>query len=150
MPSQTGSGRVEELDVLRGLAALSVVVFHYVGHCARYFNDFNFDFTYGKYGVQLFFVISGFVIYFTLEKCRDWRDFAFSRFSRLFPSYWTVLMLLISANLFLLKKKVYLAAYAINMTMLQKFIGFPDLDIVYWSLAVELAFYLNYGLKFYF
>ena len=43
MSSQTGSGRFEELDVLRGLAALLVVVFHYAGHCARYFNDFNFD-----------------------------------------------------------------------------------------------------------
>src|SRR5262250_3203475 len=75
--------RLEELDVLRGLAALAVVVFHYSGHATRYFTGFPFHFTVGLHGVELFFVISGFVIFMTLERTARLRDFAVSRFSRL-------------------------------------------------------------------
>src|SRR5258708_28703021 len=92
------SGRFEEIDVLRGIAALVVVVFHYSGHCVRYFGDFPFYFTYGRHGVDLFFIVSGFVIYFTLEKSRNWRDFAFSRFSRLYPVYWGALTMVVAIN----------------------------------------------------
>jgi len=141
------SNRFHELDVLRGVAALAVVVFHYSGHCTRYFSDFPFNFTYGKYGVQLFFVISGFVIYFTLDKSKNWRDFAFSRFGRLFPAYWATLALLM-LNDIILNNNVWWGGYAVNLTMLQKFLGYLDIDIVFWSLAVELNFYVIMGILF--
>ena len=76
--------RLDEIDVLRGLAALAVVVFHYSGHSQRYFADFPFHLEYGKYGVQLFFVISGFFIFQTIEKCRNVQEFLLLRFSRLY------------------------------------------------------------------
>lgn len=138
---KASSGRFQELDVLRGIAALAVVVFHYSGHCTRYFNDFPFNFSYGKYGVQLFFVISGFVIYFTLDKSKNWRDFSFSRFSRLYPAYWAILALLIIKDI-LSTNPIWWGGYTVNLTMLQKFLGYPDIDIVFWSLAIELNFYI--------
>src|SRR6266446_6407653 len=85
--------RFEELDALRGVAALSVILFHYLH---------QYDAIYGKdgvllfgalnwpsgiYGVYLFFMISGFVIFMTLRGARDWLDFVVSRFSRLYPAY---------------------------------------------------------------
>jgi peptidoglycan/LPS O-acetylase OafA/YrhL len=134
-------GRFRELDILRGLAALSVVFFHYSRHGTRYFADYPFDFWYGEYGVHLFFVISGFVIHFTLDRSRNLRDFAFSRFSRLYPSYWMALAFLFVLQMLVGHSAPWVKGYLVNITMLQKFVGVPDVDNVYWSLAVELAFY---------
>ena len=133
--------------MLRGLAALAVVVFHYSGHATRYFTGFPFHFTPGVHGVQLFFGISGFVIFMTLENTRKLLDFVASRFSRLYPSYWaTLAILVVSDRLF--DGKVWLTAAAVNATMLQSFLGFPDFDLVFWTLGVELAFYVIMGTLF--
>jgi peptidoglycan/LPS O-acetylase OafA/YrhL len=96
----------------------------------------------GHYGVELFFIISGFVILMTLERSRTWRDFAFSRFSRLYPSYWAALCLtVLLAWALQTPRRFWLRGFAVNFTMGQKFVGWPDIDEVYWSLAVELGFY---------
>ena len=132
-------GRFKELDLLRGIAALAVVLYHYTGHAVKYYR-FPFHFSIGSYGVPLFFTISGFVIFWTLEKCVTIRDFAVSRFIRLYPTYWAALGLLFVATL-LSGEQPWLRAYAVNATMLQAFVGVDHLDIVYWSLSVELMFY---------
>lgn len=134
--------RLEAIDVLRGFAAMGVVIFHYSGHSQRYFTDFPFSFVYGKYGVQVFFVISGFFIYSTLEKCTTAWEFLLLRCSRLYPTYWATLVTLIGFDAFQAKNSIWFGGYLVNATMLQSFIGFPDIDIVYWSLAVEMTFYL--------
>ena len=78
--------RIAELDSLRGLAAVSVLVFHLTASYAeslpeqrRGFINFNVG---GMLGVQLFFIISGFVIFMTVERTRRPIDFVWSRFSR--------------------------------------------------------------------
>jgi peptidoglycan/LPS O-acetylase OafA/YrhL len=140
--------RFRELDVLRGCAALAVVVFHYSRHGSRYFADYPFAFLYGRFGVQLFFVISGFVIYFTLERSRTLLDFAFSRFSRLYPAYWAAIAIVFGHSVLALHKHPWWAGYAVNATMLQEFMGFGNLDAVFWTLGVELVFYAVMALVF--
>jgi peptidoglycan/LPS O-acetylase OafA/YrhL len=140
-----GSARVEEIDVLRGLAALCVMVSHYTWYCVKSFQEAPFGLElhtiYGFYAVQLFFIISGFVISLTLEKCRTWHDFAFSRLTRLYPAYWAALSLMVVVDHVVFGKPLWMGGYAANLTMLQEFMGFPNLDGVFWSLTVELAFY---------
>ena len=138
---RSASGRFRELDVLRGVAALAVVFFHYTRHGSRYFQDYPFDFWIGKYGVHLFFAISGFVIFYTLERSRTVGDFWFSRFSRLYPTYWTALGILAVWFVIAQPQQFWWKGFAVNATMLQKFVGFPDVDDVYWTLGIELAFY---------
>jgi hypothetical protein len=87
---QTGlRTRFAELDVLRGLAAACVVLSHYSSHRVRYFGAGPFGVhlgkIYGFYAVEMFFMISGFFIYLTLERSAAWQDFAFSRVTRLYP-----------------------------------------------------------------
>src|SRR5690606_6778553 len=85
------TARLGELDALRGLAALAVVAFHYTTSYAQqvgHLQPLGFGFTPGNYGVHLFFLISGYVIFMTLEHTRDGMDFVVSRFSRLYPAYW--------------------------------------------------------------
>jgi len=150
---QTGpGGRFEELDVVRGLAAVCVVLSHYSSHCARYFGAGPFGVHlatgYGFYAVELFFMISGFVIYFTLERSATWKDFAFSRVTRLYPAYWTALTLMVVLQSVLFGKPFWVGGYVVNLTMFQEFVGFSNLDNVFWSLTVELAFYVIMGLLF--
>lgn len=145
--------RVGELDALRGLAALAVVAFHYttfyqqeVGHV----QPLPFGFPAGNFGVHLFFLISGFVIFMTLERTRTALDFAVSRFSRLFPAYW-VAMLLTAAVVYTVgmpRQQLPAADVAANLTMVQEILGFEHLDGSYWTLQVELFFYAQMVLWF--
>jgi peptidoglycan/LPS O-acetylase OafA/YrhL len=150
---QTGpGGRFEELDVLRGAAALCVVLSHYAGHSMKFRGEAPFGIplgtVYGFYAVLLFFMISGFVIYFTLERSATWKDFAFSRVSRLYPTYWAALTLMVVLERVVFGKNTWVAGYVVNLTMLQEFVGWGNLDNVFWSLAEELAFYVIMGLLF--
>ena len=83
-------GRVRELDVLRGLAAAAVVLFHYTvryGALYGYPAPPSVRVPTGFYGVEVFFCISGFVIFMTLDRTRRPMDFVVSRVSRLWPAY---------------------------------------------------------------
>ena len=143
------AGRYQEIDVLRGLAALCVLLAHYTSFEARYFGaTFSIDLQYGTYAVELFFIISGFVIFFTIERCESWREFAVLRCTRLLPTYWTALTLMVVIEAVLFGEKIWWHGYLANMTMLQEFLGIKDLDDVYWSLAVEIAFYLDMAVLF--
>ena len=138
--------RIADLDALRGLAALAVVLFHYT---TRYEELYGHERTlllsvpWGHYGVQLFFGISGFVIFMTLDRTRSLTDFAVSRASRLYPAYWTAMALTTAAMLIAGMDDLLVspAAFAVNATMLQGFVGAASVDGVYWTLGVELAFY---------
>jgi peptidoglycan/LPS O-acetylase OafA/YrhL len=141
------SARLAELDALRGLAALAVVLFHYTVQAPKVVPAIEtvvVGVPWGFYGVHLFFAISGFVIFMTLERTKSSADFAFSRFSRLFPAYWAAIALTTFAE-WLLGQGVLMKSaevIAINLTMLQGFIYVAPVDGAYWSLTVELAFYL--------
>src|SRR4030095_2287642 len=94
--STPGKIRIGELDALRGLAALAVMIFHYTGHYGKNVGHVDrplLELALGNYGVQLFFMISGFVIFMTIEKTRTAMDFVVTRFSRLYPAYWASLLI---------------------------------------------------------
>lgn len=130
--------RLLELDALRGLAATAVVLFHLFQKSGYSF--FNFGVT----GVDLFFLISGFVIFLTLTKTSNWKSFVVSRFTRLYPTYWVCVS--ITALLIFLSNQhtsIDLATqYIANMTMFQHYVKIPHLDFPYWTLTVEMQFYV--------
>ena len=142
-----------ELDALRGLAALAVVAFHYTTHyhaMVGHTRPLGFEFPAGNYGVQLFFLISGFVIFMTLERTRTAMDFIVSRFSRLFPTYWTA-MAITAAVVYTLgmpEQKLPLRDLLLDLTMVQEILGAEHLDGSYWTLGVELFFYAQMLLWF--
>ena len=137
-----------ELDALRGLAALSVAVFHCTDHYGREIGHTVppvFGFPAGNYGVQLFFLISGFVIFMTLERTRSAADFVVSRFSRLFPAYWAAILVTATVIYTIGMPQQELAGWdlALNLTMVQQILGFEHLDGSYWTLQIELFFYIQ-------
>lgn len=138
--------RVTQLDGLRGIAALGVVAFHFLYLLPEKFPEVGealSPFIVGRQGVQLFFVISGFVIMMSIQGA-NLRQFAASRVSRLYPTYWAALMVtFLIATLWLPGYDVTLTDALANLTMLQKFAGIPDVDGTYWTLAVEVSFYVQ-------
>jgi peptidoglycan/LPS O-acetylase OafA/YrhL len=138
--------RLIELDALRGLAALSVVLFHYTTHYDNSYGHslpLQVEVPFGKYGVQLFFAISGFVILMSLERVERARDFLLGRVVRLYPAYWMGLALTFTVvTVFgLPQREVSTGAALVNLTMFQELLRIPHVDGVYWTLTVELSFY---------
>ena len=142
------SGRILELDALRGLAALAVVFFHFTTRYEELFGHSHalpFEFSLGDYGVNLFFMLSGFVILMTLERTPGGLKFAWGRFTRLYPAYWAaVLFTFVVVTVFgLAGQEVSLQDAVLNLTMVQSLLGVPHVDGAYWSLQAELIFYCN-------
>jgi peptidoglycan/LPS O-acetylase OafA/YrhL len=153
MQAHQRSLRLTELDALRGLAALSVLFYHFTGQFDRLYGHPPpppYAFEAGNYGVQLFFVISGFVIFMTLERTKHALDFAVSRFSRLFPAFWAALAITLLAVQFagLPGQRVPVYDALINVTMLPDFFGAREVDGSYWTLQIELFFYVQMLLWF--
>lgn len=143
--------RFEYLDLLRLLCAASVAMFHYL--VISPFTHLTLPslltapqvLVYGLFGVEIFFMISGFVI--TLSaKGRTPGAFLWSRFLRLYPAYWLCCILTAVTILALGTGDATLwhpgiKAFAVNMTMMAGFINVTYVDQVYWSLKPELIFY---------
>jgi peptidoglycan/LPS O-acetylase OafA/YrhL len=138
--------RLLELDALRGIAALMVVIYHYFYHYNEMYGHqgipVNWSFV-GRLGVALFFIISGFVIFWTLSRTEKPLDFVVSRFSRLYPVYWFAIALSFVAVFYfgLPGREVSLRDAVLNTLMFHEYLGVPHVDGVYWSLTVELSFY---------
>lgn len=138
--------RFKELDALRGIAAIMVVLFHFTMDRP----ERNLGFKFGVTGVDLFFIISGFVIYMSLTKVKSSLEFVINRISRLYPTYWvcvTVTFILICIKVYLFKSLVLhppsLWDYLANMTMFQYYLGANDLDGPYWTMIIEMIFYIG-------
>jgi peptidoglycan/LPS O-acetylase OafA/YrhL len=136
--------RIYELDALRGIAALMVVLFHYTVDK----ENAAFVFNIGCVGVDLFFIISGFVILLTINNTKNWKSFLVNRVSRLYPAYWicvslTTLAIIIAHQTHLNNVMIpdLGITYLANLTMLQFYLNFDNIDGSYWTLIIELLFY---------
>ncbi|MER6995014.1 acyltransferase [Streptomyces sp. NPDC000410] len=147
--------RLYALDALRVVAAVSVMLFHFTGIDAANRTNWGvnprelfpsiFPFTtYGSYGVQLFFIISGFVICLSAWG-RTPGQFVRARFLRLFPAYWFSVVLAFLAWRALpdgQRKVPSISDSLTNFTMIQVPLDARHLVGAYWTLWVELTFYL--------
>lgn len=145
--------RINEVDLLRFIAAMMVVFFHYafrgymgVGENQLTLMPYPVLMTVAKYGflgVDLFFMISGFVIIHSAST-GDLQKFVSSRIVRLYPAFWVCCSLSLFVPLVVGGGFSWslLNTYIVNLTMLNGFVDVPSIDGVYWSLFVEIKFYL--------
>lgn len=145
------------LDLIRFFAALSVVFYHLGYHwwaekgsadqILAGFPAFEFlgmSAHWGWVGVQIFFVLSGYVITFSAEG-KTGKEFALSRFWRLFPAVWICAPLTLLAVLLLAQSgaspfgpEEWPGAFARSMVLWPLR---PWVDGAYWTLAIEISFY---------
>lgn len=153
---------------LRGLAALLVVLSHWGGvywgmleavsqysaspqpqtpaPLLYHWISFNPEFGIGPLGVSIFFLISGLVIPFSLAKLNP-REFLFARAMRILPSYWFAWLFLLGT--LLLASQAWQRPFPwptwvlfSNAILLQDIFQHPSIDMVNWTLSIEIKFYL--------
>ncbi|MEE4213093.1 MAG: acyltransferase [Parvularcula sp.] len=169
------------IDALRGIAALLVVIYHaradyWIGVSRSWTqNGFSTDpsvwigyatypFSYGWFGVQIFFVLSGYCIHrrfaFELAASRDmqvdWRRFFIRRFLRIYPIYIAALLCTALVDYFYLQQGGELAAGELSMkgflasAFTLQGIAAPmfGTNTVFWTLSIEIHLYFFYPLLF--
>lgn len=164
------SHRLHALDGLRGVAILLVMGFHYFYHLESFYYKSTLYpygetfsnvlvFKYGYMGVELFFIISGFVIAMTLESSKSVTDFAIRRFVRIWPALivsavLTFFLLNWSDSPFALTRRQFWPNFLPSLTLTPTSLWsglFPNVDFVtgvYWSLVVEIRFYMIAAILF--
>lgn len=160
--------RVEFAHSLRGIAALSVLISHFLGvfwlspgsvvsllnvsdytvPSVPYIIPLHFSnhFNYGSFGVAIFFLISGFVIPFSLKKLPA-ASFLMARIFRIYPVY--IFSLCISVAFILLLNKIGYGksfSYSVNhlvaqAALIRGWLWIPSVDGISWTLEIEIVFY---------
>jgi len=168
---------IPQIDGLRFVALMAVIAFHVRGICAWHLGVslevgpagtegfLNRLFNSGHCGVELFFVISGFILAMPfarqhLQKSQviSWKSYYFRRITRLEPPYLIHLAFLFFITAFMLRKSPHLVELyqkpdwlewtlkhlGVSLFYGSGFVyhGYPQPNIVLWSLEVEVQFYL--------
>jgi peptidoglycan/LPS O-acetylase OafA/YrhL len=151
--------RNETVDALRGLAALSVCFFHFTN--GEHFRQTSYlapAGAYGWLGVDVFFVISGFIVPYAMLRAgyrlSAWPTFMVKRLVRLEPPYLVSIVIVILLGIASTMAPGFRgppidwtpAQIAGHLGYLNTFLGLPWLNPVYWSLAIEFQFYILIGL----
>lgn len=147
--------RLEFLDAARGIAAFAVMLQHSLEKSTATFLSWSVHhFNLGAFGVVIFFIVSGFIIPVSIERSQTLAAFWSNRFFRLYPIYWVSLVTVLALGYFRLYglPAVFLShpvlASMANATMLQVFLRIPDALGVYWTLSLELVFYILCSILF--
>ncbi len=154
--------RILELDSLRALAAINLVLFHFTHVYAvkfGYTSALGFEWPFGAYGVEMFFILSGFVNSMSLMRRGRPVDFVAARLIRILP----IFLIVIIANVWIMSfaplNQIGLTTtqLAANLTLLPRVFGQECVDPVMWTLQIEMIFYFTLvtlyrsgGLKRYF
>lgn len=145
--------RLDSVQILRFIAATSVVLLHLSAPLNQKFDSPLLDFPNGRAGVDIFFVISGFIIAYTAAGTRDAVEFMKRRIFRVVPIYWLLTLGVFSialiapallkntdANPILLLKSLFFVPYEKPNGLIQPvlFLG--------WTLNYEMFFYATFAI----
>lgn len=138
-----------ELDLLRIVGVVNIVLFHYTfrGYAADNMSALSFPvlgeiFKYGFLGIYLFFIISGYTM--TLSAYRkDFRSFVVGRIVRLYPVFWAAVCITTLASIILQSHRFHVEwnQFLVNLTMISAFFGVKSVDGAYWFMFVIIRFY---------
>lgn len=163
---QINRNHLSNIDFLRGIAAISVLIWHYqhffypqAGHpltdrsIQPFYDNLKYLYEYGGHAVQFFWIISGFVFFHTYKNRENltFNNFFWNRFSRLYPLHLLTLLLVASlqflSNKFLGYQQIYpyndFYHFLLNLFMASHW-GFQhgwSFNAPTWSISVEIVIY---------
>ncbi len=139
------------IQVLRGIASLIVFYHHLSGNFSKtcHITSPHAYFSYGFFGVDIFFVLSGFIIYKSSQKLigqpHKLKAYFGKRFKRVFPIYWLITLPLLLTS-FLIAKSNYVFSFKNILATLMLLPNHDAINAVSWTLSYELFFYIIFGL----
>ena len=151
--------KIVNIQALRGIAAVSVVAFHLIPIEAKYGSGEsilpNF-FEFGMFGVDLFFVISGFVMASLtkgqFQNASNGLTFLYQRLSRIYPVYWFYSALVLMV--FFIQPTWVNSAQGNQINILSSFLLWPEATLplinVGWTLIHEMYFYIIFTVFLFF
>lgn len=153
------AGKLKAIQALRGIAVLGVVAFHSLTIEKKYSNGDSFLptlFQIGQSGVDLFFVISGFVMitvsHNRFGSANQALRFLWNRVTRIYPTYWFYFF--VTLGIFLLRPDLVNASQGNQADLWSSFFLTPSerlpLVMVAWSLIHELWFYMVFAILIFF
>ncbi|WP_324710393.1 acyltransferase family protein [Pseudomonas citronellolis] len=134
------------VQYLRGFAAL-LVVFHHAIHKYGQISGSGDSWEFGASGVDLFFIISGFIMcHVTASREVEWKDFLFHRVRRIIPLYW--LLTFVALAVFLINPSLVNSSGG-NTSIVNSFLLIPDGNKFLiqngWTLSYEFLFYFVFA-----
>ena len=156
------SSRLETLDCLRGIAAFAVLWFHLTNGNPGFLPQgaLKSSGTFGWLGVEVFFVISGFILPYALQRAgyqpAEFFRFVWKRILRLDPPYLVCIALVLVLNFASTLVPGFrgqpfqfdLAQVLLHLGYLNAFFNYEWVNVVFWTLAIEFQFYLLVALLF--
>ncbi|HEY6894999.1 MAG TPA: acyltransferase [Rhodanobacteraceae bacterium] len=153
LPNPRDTERLRYIDALRGIAALLVVWLHAAATfpmaspetaaTGGAFVAIPAFIDVGHIGVVVFFLISGFVIPFSIlpDRAAPVGSFVIKRILRIYPAYWLSVPLAAWIVFWIWGTPFSMRELLINLTLMQDVVGVRAAEGVYWTLLVELVFY---------
>ena len=153
--------RIGTIDGLRGVAAFGVAWFHFT-HGSGLFHGgwLYYSGLYGWVGVEMFFVISGFIIPYSLYRAgyrnRDFGLFLVKRIARLDPPYFADILFVIALSYLVALVPGFGGGWphytwgqlAAHIAYVNSIVHKPWVNVVFWSLGIEFQYYLLIGALF--
>lgn len=145
--------KVQSIQILRGGAAWMIVIHHFM----QQFYNFqstnpvgDFFSHYGQFGVDVFFVISGFIMAYILSTSeKNSKEFVLNRIIRIVPNYWFWTFVILIMGFFI--KELYTSQATLQSVLMSLFfiphdnpsqlLGFYPTLTVGWTLNIEMFFY---------
>lgn len=142
----TSENKILSIQYMRGVAALLVVFFHFRFMLNNRYEIKNLGdiFAFGGFGVDLFFMISGFIICYSTQRESSVINFITKRIFRVIPVYWfALLVLLVASPAVTFGMDFIKSAFLIQRDYSSggPFFGYSTL-VTAWTLSYEFAFYL--------
>ncbi|TXE12031.1 acyltransferase [Seonamhaeicola algicola] len=158
--------RIEILDGFRAIAIIMVMCFHFFSRWANiypYADSYDY-FWFGRLGVHFFFIISGFVIFYSLNNTTSFKVFWKNRLIRLLPSMVIATLITFIFVLFFDTEKIFPHAHLVKnvfasitfvqpellSTLCDRKIEFDYINGSYWSLWHEIQFYFFISFMYFF
>ena len=143
--------KLQSIQILRGIAAWMIVFYHFIKHFHYPTENTGLFSFFGQLGIDMFFVISGFIMAFILStNHRTTKDFILNRIIRIVPNYWfwTLIMMIVG---YLISdghvlnttfSSFFLSIFFITHDHPSAFLGYYPLLSVGWTLNMEMFFYV--------
>lgn len=143
--------RIKHLDALRGIAVIMVTFFHLTGNSGLSKTTASYG-SYGWLGVEIFFVISGFILPYSMFKSKydlkQFGRFILKRVIRIYPAYILTALIVIGIAHITHREVFSNATIFFHLLFLNQILNYVWISVIFWTLAIEFQFYLLIGLLY--